>query len=104
MLDEHFIYIMKDKEDINHCINNKQNTLRKCHKYYDLRNVSNISSKKIDGEKMTVSIVFNIGNNLETLNYKTKVFYFFIENAKKFLQMLNFYLRKLNIEIKLTEY
>ncbi len=102
MFDEHFIYIMKDKEDINHCIKNKQNTIRRCHKYYDIRNISNISSKKIDMEKMSVSIVFNIGTDLESLTYKTKVFYFFIENAKKFLQMLNFYLRKLNKDIKFT--
>lgn len=94
---------MKDREDINHCIYNKPNFIRKCHKYYDLRTIASISTKKADNDRLCISIVFSIGTDLEKLEYKTKLFYFFIPNGKRFIQILNYYLKKLHIDINFTD-
>jgi len=94
---------MKDKEDINHCINNRQNFIRKCHKYYCLKSITNISVKKIDSERTSVIIVFSLGTDLENLEYKTKTFNFYKENASRFLQIMDFYLKNLHIEMKVNE-
>ncbi len=91
---------MKDKEDINHYINNKQNFIRKCHKYYDLKSITNISFKNIENEKMSIVIVFSVGLDMENLEYKTKTFNFSKENAIRFLQIMYFYLKKHHIDIK----
>lgn len=103
LFDENFLYIMKDKEDINHCTNNKQNFIRKCHKYYDLKTISNISTRKIDNARMSVIITFSFGDDVDNFEYKTKTFNFFIENGQRFLLILDYYLKKSHIEIKVNQ-
>lgn len=94
---------MKDKEDINHCINNMQNFIRKCNKYYNLKSITSISRKNIDNDRNSVTITFYLGEDVENSEYKTKTFNFFKENGERFLIILEYYLKKLNIDLKVNQ-
>ena len=89
------------KENIN-THDNKQNMLRKCYKFFNLKSITNILTKKLENNRIKINIVFSMGTDLEKLEYKTKTFNFLLEKGKKFIQILNFYLSKLNIDIKFS--
>ena len=97
VFDEHFIYMinMTTKD------NNQNNFFKKIGNHYDLTKVSNIEIRDdeiLEGKKV-IKLVFLLDN--DSNNFKTieKELHFEKNDAKKFFEILKFYLKKYDVPL-----
>ena len=98
MFDEHFLYMinMTTKD------NNQNNFFKKIGNHYDLTKISNIEIKDdtvLEGKKC-IKIVFLLDNdNNNNFNTIEKELHFEKNDAKKFFEILKFYLKKYDVPL-----
>ena len=102
MFDEHFLYMinMTTKD------NNQNNFFKKIGNHYDLTKISNIEIKDdtvLEGKKC-IKIVFLLDNdNNNNFNTIEKELHFEKNDAKKFFEILKFYLKKYDVPLIFQE-
>ena len=97
VFDEHFLYMvnMTTKD------NNQNNFFKKIGNHYDLTKISNIEIKdddKLEGKKI-IKLVFLLDNDNTNFNTIEKELHFEKNDAKKFYEILKFYLKKYDVPL-----
>ena len=96
--DEHFIYMIDLSKEENKDDNDAMKTIGN---HYDITKISNIEIIKDNSrDKIVVTILFVLDNDVDNFNSKVKKFYFEKQNALKFLKLLKAYLN--NYKKKIT--
>ena len=101
VFDEHFLYMinMTTKD------NNQNNFFKKIGNHYDLTKISNIEIKDdeiLEGKK-SIKLVFLLDNDGNNFNTIEKELHFEKNDAKKFFEILKFYLKKYDVPLIFQE-
>ena len=101
VFDEHFLYMinMTTKD------NNQNNFFKKIGNHYDLTKISNIEIKddEILENKKVIKLVFLLDNDSNNFNTIEKELHFEKNDAKKFFEILKFYLKKYDVPLIFQE-
>jgi len=89
--DEHFIYMINLSKEEN---KNDNDTMKTIGNHYDITKISNIEIIEDEStkNKILVTILFILDNDVDNFSSKIKKFYFEKKNALKFLKLLKIYL------------
>ena len=101
VFDEHFLYMinMTTKD------NNQNNFFKKIGNHYDLTKISNIEIKDdeiLEGKK-SIKLVFLLDNDANNFSTVEKELHFEKNDAKKFFEILKFYLKKYDVPLIFQE-
>lgn len=94
LFDEAFIYMIKMTEKEN----NQNNFNKKIGNHYDIRLISTVQIKD-ENDFKCISVLFLINSDLEDFKTIVKDFYLVQNEAKRFMNILKYYLKKLKIPI-----
>ena len=96
--DEHFIYMINLMKDEN---KNDNDAMKTIGNHYDILQITNIEVVQDTNNKnrIVITILFVIDNDVDNYVTKIKKFYFEKPNALKFLKMLKLYLNKYKVKV-----
>ncbi len=95
--DEHFIYMINLSKEENI---NDNDAVKTIGNHYDIFQINNIEIINDNSKnKILITILFILDNDIDTFNSKTKKFYFEKQNALKFLKIIKIILNIYNIKI-----
>ena len=99
-LDEHFIYMINLSKDEN---KNENEAMKTIGNHYDINKITNIEVSQDDNfpNKILITILFVLDNDVDNYISKIKKFYFEKPNALKFLNLLKAYLNINKIKVTL---
>ena len=101
VFDEHFLYMinMTTKD------NNQNNFFKKIGNHYDLTKISNIEIKddEVLENKKSIKLVFLLDNDSNNFSTIEKELHFEKNDAKKFFEILKFYLKKYDVPLIFQE-
>ena len=96
--DEHFIYMIDLSKEEN---KDEKDAMKTIGNHYDITKISNIEVVEDNNKnKILITILIVLDNDVDNFNSKVKKFYFEKQNALKFLRLLKAYLN--NYKIKIT--
>jgi hypothetical protein len=96
--DEHFIYMIDLSKEEN---KDEKDAMKTIGNHYDITKISNIEVVEDNNKnKILITILFVLDNDVDNFNSKVKKFYFEKQNALKFIKLLKAYLH--NYKIKIT--
>ena len=100
--DEHFIYMINLSKDEN---KDDNDTMKTIGSHYDITKISNIEIIEDTNykNKILITILFVLDNDVDNFISKIKKFYFEKKNASKFLKILKAYLNNYKIKISYND-